>query len=68
MADYSSMAQLDGDDVRLVDSQGKKASRDVVQFVSMQDFTDKDPQLLAKEVMMYKVKHSFHPEHERAAL
>lgn len=49
-ADYSSMEQLDGDDVRLVDSHGKRASRDIVQFVALRNFAENDLHVLAKEV------------------
>lgn len=44
------MEQLDGDDVRIANSQGKKASRDIVQFVPMRDFANKGFHALAKEV------------------
>jgi len=48
-ADFSAMEKLDGDDVRLTDSQGKKAFRDIVQFVPYREF--KSPELLAKETL-----------------
>lgn len=44
------MEALDGDDVRLVNRAGKKASRDIVQFVPMRDFVGKSTHALAKEV------------------
>eukprot|EP00752_Nemacystus_decipiens_P010181 g9072.t3 len=50
-ADFSNMEQLDGDDVRIANSQGKKASRDIVQFVPMRDFANKGFHALAKEVL-----------------
>lgn len=49
-ADYTSMEELDGDDVRLVNRAGKSASRDIVQFVPMRDFKGKSNHALAKEV------------------
>lgn len=49
-ADYASMERLDGDDVRLVNRAGKRASRDIVQFVPMRDFVGKSTHALAKEV------------------
>lgn len=49
-ADYASMEQLDGDDVRLVNRAGQRANRDIVQFVPMRDFVGKSNHLLAKEV------------------
>ncbi|CAM9610675.1 unnamed protein product, partial [Sphacelaria rigidula] len=45
------MEALDGDDVRLVNRAGKPASRDIVQFVPMRDFSGKSPHALAKEVL-----------------
>eukprot|EP00903_Cladosiphon_okamuranus_P006483 g6342.t1 len=50
-ADYTSMEQLDGDDVRLVNRAGQRANRDVVQFVPMRNFVGKSNHLLAKEVL-----------------
>eukprot|EP00903_Cladosiphon_okamuranus_P009585 g9125.t2 len=50
-ADFSNMEQLDGDEVRITNSQGKKASRDIVQFVPMRDFANKGFHALAKEVL-----------------
>ena len=49
-ADFSNMEQLDGDGVRIANAQGKKASRDIVQFVPMRDFANKGFHALAKEV------------------
>lgn len=51
-ADFSLMEQLDGDEVRIANSQGKKASRDIVQFVPMRDFAHKGFHALAKEVSL----------------
>ncbi|KAG5184338.1 copine-8, partial [Tribonema minus] len=50
-ADFASMVELDGDDVRLTSSSGKKAVRDIVQFVPMREVSAKGPQALAKEVL-----------------
>ncbi|CAM9486288.1 unnamed protein product [Ectocarpus sp. 6 AP-2014] len=50
-ANYASMKLLDGDDVRLVNKAGKRAGRDIVQFVPMRDFAGKSPHALAKEVL-----------------
>ncbi|CAM9668630.1 unnamed protein product [Pylaiella littoralis] len=50
-ADFALMEQLDGDDVRIANAQGKKASRDIVQFVPMRDFNDKGFHALAREVL-----------------
>lgn len=41
-ADFTNMEILDGDEESLVDSYGQKASRDIVQFVSMNKFRYKD--------------------------
>lgn len=49
-ADFSNMEQLDGDDVRIQNAQGKKASRDIVQFVPMREFTNQGFHALAREV------------------
>ena len=40
-ADFSRMEELDGDDGRLRNSQGRAASRDIVQFVPFRDFKNK---------------------------
>ncbi|CBJ26472.1 Copine [Ectocarpus siliculosus] len=50
-ANYASMKLLDGDDVRLVNKAGKRAGRDIVQFVPMRDFAGKSSHALAKEVL-----------------
>ena len=57
-ADFSAMDVLDGDAIRVTDQQGRKASRDIVQFVPMRDFVgslSNNPQsarlYLAKEVL-----------------
>ena len=49
-ADFSLMEQLDGDDCRIANGQGKEASRDIVQFVPMRDFVGKGFHALAREV------------------
>lgn len=49
-ADFTLMEQLDGDDVRIKDGKGIAASRDIVQFVPMRDFTTKGFHALAREV------------------
>lgn len=48
--DFSSMEELDGDDVRIKDASGRPASRDIVQFVPMRNFGSKDYIALAREV------------------
>ncbi|CAM9762799.1 unnamed protein product, partial [Hapterophycus canaliculatus] len=50
-ADFSLMEQLDGDDVRIANAQGKRASRDIVQFVPMREFATKGFHALAREVL-----------------
>ena len=58
-ADFSAMEELDGDTIRLTDPQGRKAVRDIVQFVPFRDFLQgsagANPQMarlhLAKEVL-----------------
>lgn len=57
--DFTPMQELDGDEVRIADSSGKKASRDIVQFVPMRDFRDKGFHSLAREVGVWEVQ-----EHE----
>jgi hypothetical protein len=37
-ADFESMEELDGDSVKLTAPNGKKASRDIVQFVPFRNF------------------------------
>lgn len=49
-ADFSNMEQLDGDDVRL-SYMGKKAERDIVQFVPLDEFKDRSVSALAEEVL-----------------
>ena len=56
--DFSSMDLLDSDDSLLTDSSGRKAERDIVQFVELQRFirgqgtrTTWNKELLAKEVL-----------------
>ena len=56
-ADFDAMEELDGDTVRLTDSNGRVAQRDIVQFVPFRNFTSKglDSQMsrlhLAREVL-----------------
>ena len=45
------MIELDGDKTELVDKNGNKAERDIVQFVKFLDFGN-DPVRLAEEVLM----------------
>lgn len=49
-ANFNLMEELDGDDVRIKNAQGKPASRDIVQFVPMREFTNKGFHALAREV------------------
>ncbi|CAM9336332.1 unnamed protein product [Discosporangium mesarthrocarpum] len=49
--DFTSMEILDGDDERITNTLGKKASRDIVQFVPMRDFRNRSTHALAKEVL-----------------
>lgn len=49
-ADFSRMEVLDGDDVRL-EYRGKKASRDIVQFVSLNSLANHDPQEIARQLL-----------------
>ncbi|CAM9396399.1 unnamed protein product [Choristocarpus tenellus] len=49
--DFSSMVVLDGDNIRITNSSGKKAARDIVQFVPMRDFRTMSSHALAKEVL-----------------
>ena len=44
------MIVLDGDDSKLVDSSGRPAKRDIVQFIPINHFHTQPPQVLAKEV------------------
>ncbi len=51
-ADFTDMVQLDGDEVRLRNSSGEPAIRDIVQFVEFNNFKDNgDLSLLAEEVL-----------------
>ena len=51
-ADFSAMDELDGDDVRLTNARGLKATRDIVQFVKFNDFKNAAPGRLAKETLL----------------
>jgi hypothetical protein len=50
-SDFQSMSQLDGDGGRLVDSRGRRSTRDIVQFVPFNRFVQAPPQALAAEVL-----------------
>eukprot|EP00904_Undaria_pinnatifida_P009983 jgi/Undpi1/6114/HiC_scaffold_20.g08599.m1 len=50
-ADFTLMEELDGDDVRIKNNDGKQASRDIVQFVPMREFKTKGFHALAREVL-----------------
>jgi len=50
-ADFSNMNRLDGDDVVLTSRGGKRAARDIVQFVPFNEFKNKHISMLAKEVL-----------------
>ena len=51
-ADFSNMEQLDGDEVRIRNSRGEPAVRDIVQFVQFKDFKEAgDFGMLAEEVL-----------------
>jgi hypothetical protein len=51
-ADFSNMEQLDGDEVRIRNSRGEPAVRDIVQFVQFKDFKEAgDFSMLAEEVL-----------------
>ncbi|CAM9489319.1 unnamed protein product, partial [Laminaria digitata] len=52
-ADFTLMEELDGDDVRIANNDGKKASRDIVQFVPMREFKTKGFHALARELLVY---------------
>ncbi|KAJ6242362.1 copine [Anaeramoeba flamelloides] len=49
-ADFTKMEILDGDDIRL-SYRGKKASRDIVQFVPFREFKNQGPEVLARETL-----------------
>lgn len=67
-ADFDKLEALDSDSAALKDNLGKKASRDIVQFVRFRNFK-LEPDLLAKEVlkeipkqiMDYMKLHNIHP-------
>lgn len=48
-ADFTNMEILDGDD-GLIDRQGRSATRDLVQFVPFNQYSN-DPQKLAEQVL-----------------
>ena len=48
--DFSAMEELDGDEIRL-EYNGKRAARDIVQFVPFRDFITKSYEALAEEVL-----------------
>ena len=48
------MEELDGDEIRIENAHGKKASRDIVQFVPMRDFTNSGFHALAREVSLIR--------------
>lgn len=50
-ADFSNMEVLDADDIPLVGRQGKKAKRDIVQFVPFTKFASRSFTALAEEVL-----------------
>ena len=50
-ADFSRMEELDGDDAVLRDSNGRKATRDIVQFVALRDFKGKSAQAFSSELL-----------------
>ncbi|KAJ6237048.1 copine [Anaeramoeba flamelloides] len=49
-ANFDKMEELDGDDVR-ISYEGKKAARDIVQFVAFRDFKTRGPEALARETL-----------------
>ena len=49
-SDFKNMEVLDGDDLELVDSKGRKAKRDIVQFVKYNDFAMSEDSL-AEQVL-----------------
>jgi hypothetical protein len=49
-ADFTDMDRLDNDEAPLM-FQGRKASRDIVQFVAFRDFQSGDPAILASKVL-----------------
>ena len=50
-ADFSKMVELDGDDVRIRNSLGQQAARDIVQFVEFNEYKNVDVSMLAEEVL-----------------
>lgn len=48
-ADFESMEELDGDSVKLTAPNGKKASRDIVQFVPFRNFMRRGEILIIKD-------------------
>jgi hypothetical protein len=50
-ADFSRMEELDGDEEPIRNSNGVKASRDIVQFVSMRDFKGKTAHAFSSELL-----------------
>lgn len=50
-ADFSRMEELDGDDAKLRNSQGRAASRDIVQFVPFRDFQNKTQEAFSSELL-----------------
>lgn len=50
-ADFSNMVLLDGDEMRLRNSKGEAAVRDIVQFVKFNDYKERDLSMLADEVL-----------------
>ena len=49
--DFTAMKQLDADKTELIDKNGNKAERDIIQFVKFIDYVN-DPLKLAEEVLM----------------
>jgi hypothetical protein len=50
-ANFDRMEELDGDDVRLRNSRGQAAKRDIVQFVAYRDFARRSPQAFSSELL-----------------
>ncbi|MCQ2818365.1 MAG: hypothetical protein MJ252_13950 [archaeon] len=66
--DFSAMDELDGDKEQLVDKNGNKALRDIVQFVKFSDYEGKSEESLSQEVLRelptqieqyYRIYHKF---------
>ena len=49
--DFTAMKELDADKTELIDKNGNKAERDIIQFVKFIDYVN-DPLKLAEEVLM----------------